>query len=331
MVGRLVRRAGAVLALALGLVAPILATAAPSPAAADIVVNGCTIVSNPTPTHFTNCPNATNLAANLSGLNLSYANLAGSAFVVCPTPSPVMPPCTAAKLTNTNLTDANLSGATLYDAVCFCQPEPFVQAAGADLTDADLAGANLAQTSVGLAAFTGANLGGANLTNSNIGGDLTNANLTGAILTGATFSYTISFAGVTEYATLTGANLTGTILVPPNQSVTATSPAAAVATWSTPAGLPGATPGNCTPTSGSTFPLFSTNTVICQVLDSAGDVATGTFEVYVSPTTLYFARGSCSPRRDLRLQGVNGSTLPRVTDRGSPRSSSSSLGERSTG
>ncbi len=89
---------------------------------------------------------------------------------------------------------------------------------------------------------------------------------------------------------MTGANLTGTILVPPNQSVTATSPAGAVATWSTPAGLPGATPGNCTPTSGSTFPLFSTNTVICQVLDGAGDVATGTFEVYVSPTTLYFTR-----------------------------------------
>jgi hypothetical protein len=48
-------------------------------------------------------------------------------------------------------------------------------------------------------------------------------------------------------------------------------------------------PGACTPASGSTFPLF-TSTVTCQVLDYDGDVATGTFEVTVSPTTQYFAR-----------------------------------------
>ena len=156
-------------------------------------------------------------------------------------------------------------------------------------TDANLAGADLAQTNVGLAAFTGANLAGADLTNSNIGGDLTNANLTGVNLTGATFSYTVSFAGVTFYATLTGAHLTRTLLVPPNQSVSATSQAGAVVTWPTPAGIPGATPGSCTPASGSTFPLF-TSTVTCQVLDNNGDVATGTFQVAVQPTTQYFTR-----------------------------------------
>lgn len=43
------------------------------------------------------------------------------------------------------------------------------------------------------------------------------------------------------------------------------------------------------PPSGSTFPLYST-TVTCQVLDAANDVATGTFQVSVLPTTQYFSR-----------------------------------------
>ncbi len=62
-----------------------------------------------------------------------------------------------------------------------------------------------------------------------------------------------------------------------------------MATWSTPSGIPGATPGSCTPASGSTFPLF-TSTVTCQVLDHAKEVATGTFPVNVAPTTQYFTR-----------------------------------------
>ena len=41
--------------------------------------------------------------------------------------------------------------------------------------------------------------------------------------------------------------------------------------------------------SGSTFPLFS-STVTCQVLDANNDVATGTFQVNVAPTTQYFTR-----------------------------------------
>jgi hypothetical protein len=88
---------------------------------------------------------------------------------------------------------------------------------------------------------------------------------------------------------LAGANFTDTILVPSNQSVTATSEAGAVATWSTPSGLPGATPGSCTPASGSTFPLFS-STGTCQVFDATGGEATGTFQVDVEPTTQYFTR-----------------------------------------
>ncbi len=288
MIGRLLRIAGTTLAVALGLVAPLLATAVPTPASANMVFDGCTIVSNPTPTDFTDCPNASLAGADLEGVDLSYANLAGAAFVTCPPPTPIMQSCTTADLTDANLTQANLSGAVLYVVECSCQPEPVVESGAADLAGANLSGVDLAETS-GLVPMTGANLSGANLTDSNLAGDLTNANLTGANLTGATFSYTVSFAPVTEYATLTGANLTGTILVPSNLSVTATSQAGAAATWSTPAGIPGATPGSCTPASGSTFALF-TSTVTCQVLDANDDVATGSFQVNVAPTVQYFTR-----------------------------------------
>jgi uncharacterized protein YjbI with pentapeptide repeats len=53
-----------------------------------------------------------------------------------------------------------------------------------------------------------------------------------------------------------------------------------VVTWPTPQSLPGATPGTCTPSSGSTYPV-GTTTVTCQVLDDQGDVASGTFTVTV--------------------------------------------------
>ena len=47
------------------------------PASAATVIFGCTIVSNPTSTHFTNCPNSNLAGASLGGLNLSYTNFAG--------------------------------------------------------------------------------------------------------------------------------------------------------------------------------------------------------------------------------------------------------------
>ena len=111
----------------------------------------------------------------------------------------------------------------------------------------------------------GINLSNANLTNAVLSdADLSNGSLTGAILTGATF--------------------TGTLLVPSDQTVSATSGAGAVVMWPTPPSLPGATPGACTPPTGSTFSL-GTSTVTCQVLDAANDVATGTFQVNVQPFT----------------------------------------------
>ena len=214
MGGRL-RVTATALVIAVALVAPVLAASIASPASADVVVNGCTVVSNPTPTHFTNCPNMA--IGSLAGLNLSYANFAGSSFAGCDSSS-----CGASDLTGANLTRANLSGAQVFDSVVVVHPPfpPSIVAAGAN--------------------FTGAILSGANLTNVNFGvANLTNANLTGANLAGASFEASNSEFGITVDATLTGANFTGTIVVPSNQSVGATSQAGAVVTWPTPPSLPG--------------------------------------------------------------------------------------------
>jgi uncharacterized protein YjbI with pentapeptide repeats len=281
MVGRVLRVAATVIVMTVALVIPVIATTTATPAAADTVVDGCTIVSNPTPTDFTNCPSANLAGADLASVNLSYANLAGAQFDFCPAHAG----CTVANLSDANLTQANLYGASISTCTLIVP----IGCASADLKGALLSGADLSQVDALDGTFPDARLGGANLSSANLGGaDLTNADLTGANLTGTLFS-AMDEVDQTVNATLTGATLTGTLLVPSNQSVTATSQAGAVATWSTPAAIPGATPGSCTPASGSTFPLFS-STVTCQVLDANNDVATGTFQVNVAPTTQFFTR-----------------------------------------
>ena len=260
MVGRLLRVTGTALVIAVAFVTPVLATATATPAAANTVVDGCTIVSNPSSTDFTNCPGADLAGADLSSFNLSFANFAGANFagaVLATCPFGVDSFCNFAVLSHANLSHVNLSGAVLA-------------AATAD------------ELRPGSAAAT-----------------LDGANLTDAILTDAVLAASVSLGGlvfgsVADFtdATLTNANFTGTIppLVPSNQTVTATSQAGAVATFTPPpAGPPGATPGSCAPASGSTFPLFW-STVTCQVLDNFGDVATGIFQVNVAPTTQYFTR-----------------------------------------
>jgi uncharacterized protein YjbI with pentapeptide repeats len=253
-----------------------------------VVVDGCTIVSNPTPSNFTNCPGANLSTANLTGVNLSYADLAGATFVSCTVSVASGVECTSATLSGTNLTSADLSDVSF--AVCFQLGTGYLAPSGCgestlsgdDLTDANLANATFAVcTNASPLSATQCGLT-----------DLSGANLTGADLTGATlqtfcqvFCESANLAG----ATLTGANFTGTVLVPSDQTVVATSNAGAVVTWPTPPSLPGATPGACMPPSGSSFPLFST-TVTCQVLDTNGGVATGTFQVTVQPTTQYFTR-----------------------------------------
>ena len=290
-VGRLLRVTGAAVAVTVALVAAMVSTATATAASAATVIAGCTVVSNPTSTNFTNCPGANLAGASLRGLDLSYADFAGATFVTCTNgPPPSAAACTSADLTDADLTRADLAGAALSANTTMGPISIYGLATGsADLRGADLRGADLAAVR-GRADFAGADLAGATMTDGDFGAaNFTDADLTGAALTGAVMASTVEPFGVTVYATLTGATVTGTLLVPSDESVTATSPAGAVATWPTPAGIPGATPGSCTPSSGSTLPLF-TSTVTCQVLDNNGDVATGTFQVHVVPTTQYFTR-----------------------------------------
>jgi uncharacterized protein YjbI with pentapeptide repeats len=282
MARRVLSLSGSALLIAIILATPPMLSTS-TPASADTVVDGCTIVSNPSPVHFSDCPDANFAGADLAGVNLSYANLAGASFVGCEVESDASA-CSAANLTDTDLTDADLSGAGLFTLGQFLPTTPVeVEAAGADLSGANLSQADL-DTYID---FTDADLSGANLTGDTLGDNLTDANLSDTDLNGTAMGY--SYDNIKFPSNLTGANFTGTILVPPDQSLPATSAAGAVATWSTPAGITAATPGPCTPASGSTFPLF-TSTVTCEVLDYNGDVATGTFDVTVQPTTQYFDR-----------------------------------------
>ena len=294
MVGRLTRMVGVVLIVALGLVTPLLATVVRTPASADMVVNGCTIVSNPTSTNFTNCPDVDLAGANLSGVNLSYANLSDAELVGPPncnsSPFGSAPHCTTTQLTDANLTQANLSGADFIG--CFFPPDSTGFCLNEDLTGANLSGTNLTNAHAEEANFSGDTLAGANLTDANVAGAvLNNANLTGAVLTGTTFAATnpLPSSPTPIVAQLFRATVTGTILVPSNQTVPATSQAGAVVTWSAPSEPLSLSFGACSSASGSTIPLFG-STVTCQITDGDGDVATGTFQVYVTPTTQWFTR-----------------------------------------
>jgi uncharacterized protein YjbI with pentapeptide repeats len=311
MVGRVLRVIGTVVVMVVAFVTPVLATVAP--AGADTVVDGCTIVSNPTPTNFTNCPGANLSLADLSGINLSYANLAGANLDGAILSSAVL---VSANLSNASFPQANLTGADLSNAN-LSNAALITDNGLANLSNANLSSANLTSATLVLClvppfgggvscadpTLTGGILTDANLTNValasclNVGGgippgcgalDLSGVDLSGANFTGATFVACqpsgVSPPGCADAnltgATLTGATLTGTVLVPSDQTVAATSNAGAVVSWPTPPSLPGATPGTCTPPSGSTFPVGTTS-VTCQVLDNQGNVATGTFTVSV--------------------------------------------------
>src|ERR1700735_2224460 len=134
---RLLRLTGTVLLIATALVRPtVVVTAAPS--SADTLVDGCTIVSNPPPLHFTNCPNAQLGGADLAGVNLSYAKLEGAAFVDCEVESATAA-CSAANLTDVDLTGADLVGAVFFTLGQFLPPSPVgVEASGANFFGADL-------------------------------------------------------------------------------------------------------------------------------------------------------------------------------------------------
>ena len=227
------------------------------PAGADTVVDGCTVVASPTPSDHTQCPGSDFAGADLADLDLSYADLGDSSFVQCVgNPETGVYTCQTADLSDSDLTDADLAGS----ATDFCEavPEPSKVCATVGLDGADLEGADLA----------GDNLAGAGLVD---------ADLEGADLAGV--SFLVCGDGCFS-ADLAGADLTGTSLVPGDQAGIASGPSGAKASWRTPRALPGATPGACTPRSGSLFPVGAT-TVTCTVTDYDGDTAGGTFTMTI--------------------------------------------------
>ena len=238
-----------------------------TPAGADVVVDGCTIVSSPTPADHTDCRGVDLSNASLSGLDLSFADFAGAVFVDC---GPGNPPgtyrCQVSDLSGADLRNADLAGAT--STFCQAVPEPSKVCATVDLAGADLAGADLSDLQLPAAQLQG-------------------DDLTGADLAGVSF---LDCGDNCFFANLTAAVLTGTSLVPGDRSAVATSAGGAVVTWPTPPALPGATPGACTPASGSAFRIGDT-AVTCDIADWGGDIATGTFRVHVlagsfSPLTI---------------------------------------------
>ena len=110
----------------------------PRTALADIIIGSCTIVSNPTATHFTNCPNANLNTADLSGgINLSFANFSG----------------------------ANLSNADMSDSI-----GSDINLIGANLQSVDLSGATLLRANLNSANLTGTDLSLANLSAASLTG-----------------------------------------------------------------------------------------------------------------------------------------------------------------
>lgn len=149
------RRWGRAAAIAVGLIATPLVVGAPA-ANADTVIGGCTIVDNPTPANFTNCPGVNLEKSNLDRINLAYAKLPG------------------ARLYFTKLQDANLTGADLT---------------GAELGSADLSSANLTDADLTGSRMNAANALAANLTNANLTDtSLRYARLGNTTLTGADFT-----------------------------------------------------------------------------------------------------------------------------------------------
>ena len=136
-------------------------------------VNGCVIVTNPTPTTHTSCRGAQLSHTSLAGTNLSYADLSG------------------AQLIGSNLAGATLAHAALTD----------IDATGADLSGVHASGVNLAH-----ARLTTANLSNADLSYSYaLTADLTGGTLAGARFLNANFSATLLSPGANRNVAATSA------------------------------------------------------------------------------------------------------------------------------
>ena len=138
------------------------------------------------------CDSWENLYANLSGADLSGADLSEANL-------------SGADLSGANLSEANLSGADLFGANL-----SGANLSGANLRGADLNGANLNGANLRGANLRGADLNGANLRRADLNGaDLWHVNLSGAKLCDANLWYADLHKANFWYAGLWHANLSG--------------------------------------------------------------------------------------------------------------------------
>ena len=247
---------------------------------------GCTIVSNPTPTHFTTCPGADLSQANLSGFDLSYADLAGAVFAACPQGADS--PCYGVDLANADLHSADVSNVVF-------QVVNFLGMGRVNVGTADLSGVNMTQANasgailpyMNLSSTVDVNLTGVNFSNAQLGSAsllgvaLTSIDFSGADLSATDFSGS-SFAGDNfSSANIGGANFSHTALAPSDQTVPATSHNGATVSWPAPPGVSGLTVGACSPPSGSLFPIAGL-TVSCPVTNNTSNAGLAAFDVIVT-------------------------------------------------
>jgi uncharacterized protein YjbI with pentapeptide repeats len=133
-------------------------------AGAATVVNGCTIVSDPTPTSYTKCPGADLSGQSLQDLNLSYAdlkgaNLSSATMALCEfVGPPAIYTCDSTDLTSAKLSHANFGDAEVSSCVTFSETPTLqaVECTGADFSDAVLTEADFSDTDLSSATFKGA-------------------------------------------------------------------------------------------------------------------------------------------------------------------------------
>jgi uncharacterized protein YjbI with pentapeptide repeats len=227
-----------------------------APAGANLVIDGCVIVPNPTPTVHTVCPGADLAGANLIGVDFSYADLE----------------------------HADLSGATANDETWLAIDATGINLTGAVFTNVRMTGSLAGAVMHGMtftetqslgAAIGGSgvtDLSGADLTDADLNAFIIEANLTNADFTGAQLQVEWSDN------TLTGSIWTGSSVLPANQVVETTLTYGTHVTWPAPSGD---LPFGCTAASGLIFET-GTTLVSCTVNDPQTLThGSGTFTVTV--------------------------------------------------
>lgn len=275
----------------------------PGSAVADTVVDGCTVISNPTPTNRTYCPGADLAGANLAGDNLAFANFGQANLSGADLRGDQLEDANfaGAALTNADLSAASIAGITLDNASAegidlrgvTTGPEAFIQAISADLQNADMSDASIGSDAV----FNLSNLTGADLHDADFavnappvsywqgqfypfqlvaqGANFTDANLSGADLQGAylgPFPYPYDRATTFAGAILTGTNFTFTVLTPMVEAFAQSSAGAFVSAVQ--GSLAGAAAQGCS--LGPALYGLGLYYGTCTIEDQSGDVAMGT-------------------------------------------------------